>query len=61
MLYEYVFFLSILLGLTVGHLLTLRLSSRRTEALKVAGKEWSRQEVTLETSGTPCCNNATTA
>ncbi|CAN0390761.1 unnamed protein product [Pylaiella littoralis] len=59
MLYEYVFLIMILLGLTTGYLTTLRLSApRRRAALNNGAKtppEFSGG------SGAPCCNTATNA
>lgn len=59
MLYEYVFLIFIILGLSVGHFVTLRLSSRRREASLKRGEKTPPDVV--GSSGTPCCNNVTCA
>ncbi|CAN0065670.1 unnamed protein product [Ascophyllum nodosum] len=53
MLYEYVFLIMIILGLSVGHLVTLRLAPAR----KAGQKE--QPEGVVGSSGTPCCDNGT--
>ncbi|CAM9681748.1 unnamed protein product [Laminaria digitata] len=57
MLYEYVFLISIILGLSVGHLLSLRLASWRKEALRANGEKTPPD--VMGSSGAPCCNTGT--
>jgi len=54
MLYEYVFLIMIILGLSAGHMVTLRLAASRK-----AGQKEQPEVYALGSSGTPCCNNGT--
>ena len=60
MLYEYVFLIMIILGLSAGHLLTLRLTASRKTASEVNGQK-PQPELEDGNSGTPCCNTSTAA
>ncbi|CAN0422120.1 unnamed protein product [Ascophyllum nodosum] len=60
MLYEYVFLIAIILGLSAGHFLTLRLAACRKARRQAAGDKDSPQSFATSSS-TPCCNNATSA
>lgn len=59
MLYEYVILIMIILGLSVGHLVTLRLTAPQRRAATQNGAK-TPPEV-MGNSGTPCCNNDTCA
>lgn len=59
MLYEYVILTMIILGLALGHLVTLRLTAPQRRAATQAGSK-TPPEV-MGSSGTPCCNNDTCA
>lgn len=57
MLYEFVFFITIILGLGVGHVVTRRLD--RKFASRSAGSETGRRkETSLEASTSPCCGGS---
>ena len=61
MLYEYVILIMLILGLSLGHLVSLRLSApRRRAALQNGGQKTPPEEV-VGGSGTPCCNTDTVA
>lgn len=55
MLYEYVILIMIILGLSVGHLVTLRAIAAR----KAAPGQKAQPEFVGGSSGTPCCDNST--
>ena len=59
MLYEYVILIMVILGLAVGHLVTLRLTAPQRRAAANNGAK-TPPEV-IGSSGTPCCNNDTCA
>lgn len=59
MLYEYVFLIAIILGLSAGHLLTLKLVADSQKRLVESGGK--APSYGLASSGSPCCNTGTTA
>lgn len=60
MLYEYVFLICIILGLSVGHLVTLKLAKKRQAAAAANGEKLPPVGASCS-SGTPCCNNGLAA
>eukprot|EP00904_Undaria_pinnatifida_P002268 jgi/Undpi1/12041/HiC_scaffold_4.g01740.m1 len=59
MLYEYVFLIAIILGLSGGHLVTLKLLASSKKRLEEAGDKAPPSGAA--SSGSPCCNTETTA
>ncbi|CAM9847898.1 unnamed protein product [Hapterophycus canaliculatus] len=59
MLYEYVLLIMIILGLSAGHVLSLRMSAARRRAARNSGAKTPPELV--GNSGSPCCNNDTVA
>lgn len=60
MLYEYVILIMIILGLAVGHMVTLRLSAPQRWAQLLQKGSKTPPEV-AGSSGAPCCNTDTVA
>lgn len=61
MLYEYVILIMLILGLSLGHLVSLRLSAPRRRAALQNGQKTPPEMVMVGGSGTPCCNTDTVA
>lgn len=62
MLYEYVFLITMILGLALGHFITSRLARSYNRRAQAAGVEVTKlpAEAVILSSGTPCCATDTT-